>query len=183
MQNDVTIERDASVASANGRDVRSRLETLAATPLMKTLSLGARLLLGIILLTAGAEKLTALDQFAHSIANYKILPIAMINIAALAFVWIEIVSGVLLIAGALVRGTALVSSALMLIFIVAVASAMARGLQIDCGCFVATAGGTPEKVGWPKLMEDAGLLAAGIFLIYFPKSYFTIGRLLGRADR
>lgn len=180
MQNDVAVERDASALGTNGRDVRSRIEILASTPTVKALSLGVRLFLGIVLLTAGAEKLTALDPFAHAIANYKILPLAMINIAALAFVWMEIVSGILLIAGAAVRGTGLVSAALLLTFIIAISIALARGLQIDCGCFAATPGATPEKVGWPKLMEDIGLLAAAIFLVYFPHSYFTIDRFLRR---
>jgi hypothetical protein len=60
---------------------------------------------------------------------------------------------------------------------------MARGLEIDCGCFAPADGSAGEKVGWPKVMEDVGLLAAAIFLIYFPKSYFTIDTLLRREGR
>ncbi len=150
------------------------------SPLMKSVSLAVRVFLGFVLLIAGAEKLGTLDQFAHSIANYKLLPVSMINIAALAFVWTEIVCGVLLIAGAAVRGAALVGAVMMTIFIVAIGTAMARGLNIDCGCFPPTPGAEPEKVGWPKLFEDVGLLAGAIFLVYFPRSYFTIDRLLMR---
>jgi hypothetical protein len=57
---------------------------------------------------------------------------------------------------------------------------MARGLQIDCGCFVSAKKATVEQVGWPKVFEDVALLAAAIFLVYFPKSYLTIDGLLRR---
>jgi uncharacterized membrane protein YphA (DoxX/SURF4 family) len=157
------------------------------------LSLAARLVLGAVMLIAGAEKLTAMDTFAHSISNYQLLPLWSVNIAALLFVWTEITVGILLIAGAAVRGSALVSAALLAIFIIAVLTAMARGLEIDCGCALSkadlaakAAGATPsatEKVGWPKVFVNLATLAAAIFLIYFPKSYLTIDSLLRREGR
>lgn len=161
----------------------------ADEPWLQTLSLVARLVLGGVMLIAGAEKVTALDQFAHAIANYQMLPLGMVNIAALLFVWTEITVGILLIAGAAVRGSALVSGALLVIFIIAVLTAMARGLEIDCGCLVSKAdlaagkkATEVEKVGWPKVFVNLATLAAAIFLIYFPKSYFTIDRLI-RGER
>ncbi|MCE2504380.1 MAG: DoxX family membrane protein [Chlorobi bacterium] len=149
-------------------------------PAMSWLSFGVRLLLGIIFLVSGAEKLGALDTFAHAIVNYEIIPYSLSNIFALLFVWTEIAIAVLLISGAAIRGAALVTSTLLVIFIVAILTAMARGLEIDCGCFAPDAGIEPEKVGWPKVFEDLALLAGAIFLIYFPKSPFTIDRLLRR---
>lgn len=143
-------------------------------PAMRTLSLAARMLLGIVFLVAGAEKLGALNTFGKSIAAYELLPEQLANIAAMLFVWTEIVVGILLIAGAAVRGSALVTSAMLVAFLVAILSAIARGLDIDCGCFA----GTPEPVGWKKVAEDVALLAAAIFLIYFPRSYFSIDHLL-----
>jgi uncharacterized membrane protein YphA (DoxX/SURF4 family) len=154
-------------------------------PWLQALSLAARLVLGSVMLIAGAEKLTALEQFAHAIANYQLLPISTVNIAAILFVWTEITVGILLLAGAAVRGSALVSGALLLIFIIAVLTAMARGLEIDCGCFVSkadlAAGTKPaaiDTVGWPKVFVNLATLAGAIFLIYFPKSYLTIDRVL-----
>jgi hypothetical protein len=45
---------------------------------------------------------------------------------------------------------------MMAVFIVAVAVAMARGLDIECGCF-GTADGT--RVGFVKLLENSGMFA------------------------
>ncbi|MGE3799914.1 MAG: MauE/DoxX family redox-associated membrane protein [Candidatus Kapaibacterium sp.] len=152
-------------------------------PAMQSLSLAVRILLGVIFLVSGAEKLGALDTFAHAIANYKIIPFALANIFAVLVVWTEIAIAVLLIAGAAVRGTALVTGTLLTVFLIAILTAMARGLEIDCGCFNPAAGVEPEKVGWPKVFEDLALLAGAVFLIYFPKSPLTIDRLLRRQGK
>jgi len=143
---------------------------------MRWVSLAVRIFLGVFFLVSGAEKLTALKVFGHSIAMYEILPEGISNIAAILFVWTEILTGALLIAGAAIRGSALVIASMLVVFLIAILSAMARGMDIDCGCFA----GPPQPVGWPKVFEDVGLLIAAIFLIYFPYSYFTIGRLLRR---
>jgi uncharacterized membrane protein YphA (DoxX/SURF4 family) len=176
MQEEVILEERNQRVALEQTPVVTRQEM----PLMQTISLAARLVLGVVFLVAGAEKLTALDQFAHAISNYQLVPVSMVNIAALLFVWTEIAVGVMLIAGAAVRGNALVAGAMLLVFIVAILSAMARGLEIDCGCFVAADGSAGEKVGWPKIFEDVGLLAAALFLVYFPKSYFALDNLLRR---
>ena len=71
----------------------------------------------------------------------------------------------------------------MLLFIVAIISAIARGLEIDCGCFGPSANGETANVGWPKVFQDVAWLAIAIFLIYFPKSWLTIDRLLRHEGR
>ena len=140
------------------------------TPLMQGISLAARLLVGFVMLIAGAGKLGAIEQFGHNIYNYQLLPLSLVNIAALLFVWVEITIGILLIVGAAVRGSALLSGALLLLFIAAVLWAMSQGLEIDCGCFGNANGEGGVKVGWPKVLENLGLLAASIFLLYLPRS-------------
>ncbi|MBC8144605.1 MAG: DoxX family membrane protein [bacterium] len=198
-------------------------------PGFRTASLIARVVLGAVMLIAGAEKLGALEAFGANIYNYQILPVELVNIAALLLVWAEIAVGVMLIAGAAVRGSALVSTVMLALFIIAIGSAMARGLKIDCGCFAGktpAASATPttgtdisltttqttpgttspgttsgtttpgptteatvpakkeaEKVGWPKLFEDLGLLALAIFLVYYPRSYLAVDNMLRREDR
>lgn len=149
-------------------------------PAIEFLSLAARFTLGIIFLVSGAEKIGTLDAFATAIAHYEIIPEVASNLFASLIVWTEIAIAVLLIAGAAVRGAALTSGVLLTLFIVAILSAMARGLEIDCGCFAPGSGAEPEQVGWPKVFEDLALLAGAVFLIYFPKSPLTIDRLLRR---
>jgi uncharacterized membrane protein YphA (DoxX/SURF4 family) len=175
-------------------------------PGFRIASLVARLVLGTVMLIAGAEKLGALEAFGANIYNYQILPVELVNIAALVIVWAEIAVGAMLIVGAAVRGSAFVSGLMLLLFVIAIGTAMARGLKIDCGCFVgkksaqtaqaappaatpgadtAVAAAPPKKteqVGWPKIFEDIGLLALAVFLVYYPRSYLTVDQKLRRED-
>ncbi|MEO6046893.1 MAG: MauE/DoxX family redox-associated membrane protein [Candidatus Kapaibacterium sp.] len=173
---DQTMQRDGSHGAAATLPVAAPVARLADHPAIRWLSLAVRVFLGITFLVAGAEKLVALPTFGHAIADYQLLPESLSNIFALSFVWTEIVVGVLLLAGVAIRGSALVTSAMLIVFLVAVISAIARGMTIDCGCFA----GNSEPVGPKKVIEDLLLLAAAIFLIYFPKSYLTLTRLLRR---
>lgn len=159
---------------------RNDQDTLERHPAIEFLSLAARIALGIIFLVSGAEKLGDLNAFAQAISNYEIIPVVLSNFFATLIVWTEIMVAVLLIAGAGVRGAAMVTGTLLITFIIAITIAMARGLEIDCGCFVPGSGTEPDKVGWPKIFEDVALLAGAIFLIYFPKSPLTLDRLLRR---
>jgi uncharacterized membrane protein YphA (DoxX/SURF4 family) len=174
MQPDI-LQSDRSLHESSSS---SRTAEAQVPPALRLLSLAARLTLGAVFLVAGAEKLGALKTFGKSIAAYQMLPEPLANIAALIFVWAEIVVGILLIAGAAIRGSSLVTSGLLVIFLIAVLTAMARGLDIDCGCFP----GHPEPVGWRKVFEDLGLLAMAIYLIYFPKSFLSLDRVLRNSE-
>lgn len=173
MQSDVITPKSSSYSNEPRTDLVGESEP---SPALRILSLAARMLLAIVFLVAGAEKIGSMKTFGKAIAAYELMPESLANIAALLFVWSEIVVGVLLFVGAAIRGSALVTSGMLVVFLIAILSAIMRGLDIDCGCFP----GNPEPVGWKKVFEDLGLLAAAIFLIYFPKSYFTIDDLLRR---
>lgn len=152
-----------------GRDVPGDL--LEYHPGIRTLSLVARIVLGVVFLVSGAGKLGNMEAFALAISKYELLPAAWSNVVAAFFVWSEIAVAVLLLTGAAIRGAALVTGAMLVTFIIAVLTAMARGLEIDCGCFAPDSGAEPEQVGWPKIFENLALLAGALYLIYFPRSW------------
>jgi uncharacterized membrane protein YphA (DoxX/SURF4 family) len=116
----------------------------------------ARLLVGGLFVVAGIFKIVQPAEFATDIGNYRLLPHALLNLMAITLPWVELVAGGLLLAGRWRRASALVVSVLMLVFVVAVAQAMMRGLDFRCGCF-GTVGAT--QVGWTKLAENLALLA------------------------
>ena len=58
-----------------------------------------------------------------------------------------------------------------MVFIIAILISLARGLNIDCGCF-GTVGGT--KVGIQKILENIGLLLTAIILLKFESNSFTL---------
>ena len=66
-------------------------------------------------------------------------------------------AGVALLAGLLRRGAALLAAAMTVMFLGAIAAALARGLDITCGCFHTEAG---HAIGVGLLWRDLALLAA-----------------------
>lgn len=148
------------------------------------IGLGARLILGTVLLVAGALKVTDLDGSAFAVNAYQILPYDMAVIVGYALPFIEIVSGVLLIIGLLTRMSAGVGTVLMVVFIIGIASAWARGLELDCGCF--GGGGSLEEGEEPQyaldILRDIGLAAAGVWLMIFPSTKFSLDGRLFKTD-
>jgi hypothetical protein len=96
--------------------------------------------------------------FAKNIFNYHLLPDLAINPLAIFLPWLELFSALALIfVSHFRRGALWLVAAMTVVFIGAIGSAMARGINIDCGCFSTT--GTGMKTGWLHLLLDFALLA------------------------
>ncbi len=132
------------------------------TGIYRVIELAARIVVGLVFLLYGLDKITHPDNFARAIANYRLLPEALVNLVAVTLPWVECVCGLLLLAGQWVRSAALVSAFLLGVFVVAVSITLARGLDIACGCLDADAG---RKVGFKLLVEDLLLLGAAAVLV------------------
>ncbi len=120
---------------------------------------GCRLLLGAVFLYAGVRKGLDVTGFAGSIAAYRLLPYLGNYLLAATLPYIEIIAGVLLLAGRRVRPAALLCGLLTLVFIAALLSAWLRGLDISCGCFDPAA----ETGIGEALLRDLGLLVLAHF--------------------
>jgi uncharacterized membrane protein YphA (DoxX/SURF4 family) len=119
-----------------------------------------RIALGALFLYAAATKLPDLASFAESVANYRLVPSAVVPAAAVAVIGVEIVLGLLLVTGRLARATALVATGLLALFTVGLGQALLRGIDLRCGCF----GGT-ERATWLTVLRDVSLLAAALVLL------------------
>jgi hypothetical protein len=118
----------------------------------------SRLVLGGLFLYAGLVKAGDVTAFARDVANYKILPYSWNYLVAATLPYIEFLAGLLLVANRRVRPAALVTGGLTVIFMLSLASVVARGLDIDCGCF--RAGGHTSAA--EALWRDAGILLLSI---------------------
>lgn len=119
------------------------------------LTTAVRVLLGGVFVYASISKIADPVTFAGSVAAYRILPYFASYLVAAVLPWLELFCGLLLILGTRVRGSAVIVGALNLVFIAALASAIARGLDIDCGCFRHVGKSSP----WTALLRDLVLLA------------------------
>jgi len=147
---------------------------------LRVLATLARLVLGGVWLAAGLAKITDLDASVRAVRAYQLLPEAVVSALGAALPAAEILLGVLLVLGAFVRAAAIVSAVLMAAFVVGIASAWARGLRIDCGCFgsggVLAAGADPTY-GW-ELARDGGLLVLAVLLVWRPTGYYALDGVL-----
>ena len=138
------------------------METGRNTVTYRVIELAARIVVGLVFLLYGLDKIAHPDDFARAIANYRLLPEALVNLVAVTLPWVELACGLLLLAGQWVRSAALVSAFLLCVFVVAVSITLARGLDINCGCLNTDAG---RKVGVRLLVEDLLLIGAAAFLV------------------
>jgi uncharacterized membrane protein YphA (DoxX/SURF4 family) len=105
------------------------------------LTVRLQIALGVFFVAASLPKLLDPPSFAHMIYNYRIVPGPFINVMALTMPWLELLTGVALILGLWRRTAALLTGAMLVVFIVAISINLARNNPIDCGCFDVKAAG------------------------------------------
>lgn len=129
-----------------------------------------RLFLGGLFIYASLDKITDPQSFSRDISNYHIIPFGLENSMAVILPWLELFIGLGLILGCLVDGAALVSMSLLVIFIVAIGSAILRGYNIECGCGLKEG----EVVGTQKLLENTILFLLGFLILRRSKKKYEI---------
>ena len=153
-----------------------RTDRSAVAPWLATL---ARLLLGGVFVVAGVLKLPDPAAAVRAVRAYQLLPEALVGTVAFGLPVIEIAVGLALLLGVFVRTAAIASAVLLAVFIVAVGSAWARGLQIDCGCFGNGGQVAAGQTAYPaEIARDVGLLVVALALARWPRSRFALGSLI-----
>jgi len=156
-------------------DLRSR------AGLADLVGLLARLILGGVLIWAGAAKVTNPALSALAVRAYKILPYDFAGYVGYALPVLEILVGLLLVLGLFTRVSAVVGGLLMLAFIFGISWAWAHGYSIDCGCF--GGGGTiaAAQTQYPlELLRDISFVACAGWLVVRPRTPYSLDhRLFG----
>ncbi len=139
----------------------------------KYLLLFSRILIALVFIIAGAEKIADPAGFADSIENYRLLPIWSVNLLAISLPWVELITGLFLLFGISLKENSIIISFLMAVFLFAVLISLLRGLNIDCGCF-----GTIEgaKIGIMKLLENLILLLLSLNIFFNNQNYFVLNK-------
>jgi putative oxidoreductase len=142
-------------------------------------TLVSRVVLGGVFLVAGATKIPAPGSLAASIRSYELgLPEWFVSVSAHALPYLEVLLGLYLLAGLFTKASAWATTALTMVFFVALLQGAARGLEIDCGCFGSSAGETSNL--WLAAARDLGLLALGLHVALAPTGRFSVDALLRR---
>jgi len=126
------------------------------------LTMLSRLLVGGMYIAASFYKIIEPASFAKSIWQYHMVPGSLINLMALILPWLELLIGLAIIFGLAYRGAIWWANLLLVIFIVALAATIVRGIDIDCGCF--KAGQSATGPAWTALLFDFGALLFAVHL-------------------
>ena len=124
-----------------------------------------RLVLGGFFIYESLDKIANTAYFAKAIGNYHVLPFGLENLLALFLPWLELITGILLIAGIMVDGATILIISMNIVFIFAISQALARGISIECGCFsVSTEGGS--NIGFQTILRDFVYLIMAFIIFY-----------------
>ena len=123
----------------------------------------ARLALGAIFLYAAATKIPDMAAFAKDVANYRLLPGALVPFAAALVVGIEVVVGLALVSGVWARAAALVAVGMLVLFVAGLSQALLRGIDLRCGCF-----GGDEAADWWTVLRDLAMLVPALVVLFTP---------------
>ncbi len=121
--------------------------------------LSTRLLLGAVFIAASIDKIAHPAEFAKIVSNYQILPGYLVNIAAIVLPWLEAILGLFIVCGWWLPGATALANLLLVCFWVALAQAVARGIDLQCGCFSVKASGATHSVWY--LVRDSFFLLLG----------------------
>ncbi|WP_028659620.1 MauE/DoxX family redox-associated membrane protein [Nocardioides insulae] len=145
------------------------------------IGLVARLVVGVVWIWAGATKVTEPVASVQAVRAYQLLPGELAEVVGRLLPAVELVLGLALVLGVLTRLSAVLSGLLFVAFIIGIASAWARGLEIDCGCF-GGGGYDPDaafKYPW-EIARDVLFLALSAYLVVWPRSKWALDSVLFR---
>ncbi len=131
---------------------------------MAYLMLIGRLILSAAFILAALPKIQDPAAFAISVEGYHVVTANLAMWIALVLPWLELVAGFGLLIPQIRRGSNLIIALLLVVFIVLHASAWARGLDINCGCFNAHESEKTPGYLW-LILRNIGLLTACIFVL------------------
>jgi len=143
------------------------------------LAVAARWYLGVLFVGACLHKIADPRSFAVDVATYDILPLALVNVTAIVLPWVELAAGGMLLIGWRTRPAALLVFGMVLVFITALVIALARGLDMSCGCF-ASQGAEEDPISRLTVLRDLGWLALAGFVLACDRGLVGIDGLIER---
>jgi uncharacterized membrane protein YphA (DoxX/SURF4 family) len=143
---------------------------------MELVAVGCRFVLGVVFLLAGLAKLPRLRDFEATVGGYGLLPTRWVPTVARSIPTVELVIGALLLAGFETRWVALATASVLVVFSAAVVVNLARGRELDCGCFAV---GAPRRIGWLLVARNIVLVALSIVAVVSVPRVLGLDELIG----
>jgi putative oxidoreductase len=140
------------------------------------LALICRVLFGGIFIYASLDKIIQPDQFARIVYNYHLLPSWGVNFFALILPMTELLAGSFLILGLFYTGSRNLLLLLGVVFIFAIGINVARGINLECGCFTVSSG--VKKAGILLILRDFAYFLPGVILLFLRNRRWMVDNIL-----
>lgn len=134
-----------------------------------------RLVLGGLLLIAGATKLARPAAFDEAVAEYDLLPSALVRPFAYLMPWFEVTLGALLLMGLFTVPAAALAVPLFGSFSIAIGVNMLRGRNFDCHCFGSA---HSDRIGWPAFLRSILLSGTALYVAAGASRFGSLDALL-----
>ena len=132
----------------------------------------ARIAVAVLFLGACLTKIRNPELFALAVHRYRILPGEFVNLVAIILPWIELTSGLALLAAPprLRAAGALIITGMLAVFTTAISLNLVRGIEASCGCF-STRADAAVSDGWNLVRNGALIwLALWVFIDAFRRA-------------
>lgn len=149
---------------------------------MPWVSLTMRLSIGSLFIIAGLAKIADPVGFFATLMGFRLFPDLVLPLLAIFLPWLEFLLGLCVLLGIAHRTASLLLAGLNVFFAAAILSLVARGIEIDCGCFglLADILHIPDAADMTAVMRD--LVFAGMCIpvfrsgqtVFSLESYFKV---------
>lgn len=119
-----------------------------------------RLSLGCLFVWSGIPKILLPHSFLGDVYAYRLVGPTLGMVVAMILPWMELLTGVCLLAGLFVSGALLACMGMALLFVGPVSWALYHGLNISCGCF---GSGASVHIGYGTLVRIAVIFLGSCF--------------------
>ncbi|MBE7365331.1 DoxX family membrane protein [Corynebacterium aurimucosum] len=147
-------------------------KSMSAADLMSAL---VRFGMAAVWIIAGIQKLDARMEMTQAIEAYGIFTSEWSGYLAYLIGPLELMGGVLLLLGLFLREASAVAAVVLVLFMVGISQAWARGLVIDCGCFGYDPADVSQGMNYAlTLLRDATFLVLTLWTIWRPYRRYAL---------
>lgn len=151
------------------------MKKLDKSLILDLISAFARFFMAYIWIAAGVEKLNKHFTMTQTIEAYQIFTPEWSHYLAYLIGPLEIAGGVLLLLGLFMRPAVKVGIIVLVLFMIGIGQAWARGLDIDCGCFEVDPANTDQVMDYVKTLgRDLFYLVLMVWIWVRPFKKFAI---------
>ncbi|MHB2252313.1 MauE/DoxX family redox-associated membrane protein [Corynebacterium aurimucosum] len=147
-------------------------KSMSAADLMSAL---VRFGMAAVWIIAGIQKLDARMEMTQAIEAYGIFTPEWSGYLAYLIGPLELMGGVLLLLGLFLTEASAVAAVVLVLFMVGISQAWARGLVIDCGCFGYDPADVRQGMNYAlTLLRDATFLVLTLWTIWRPYRRYAL---------